>query len=86
MTQRLDEINKRKGQGSRPKLESRHKWAQCPKIKINIVARTKLGVYNTYSFESIIHIDFRYHKIRKYHMLSPTLMLTRVCRSCDDAS
>ena len=23
--------------------------------------------YNTYRFENIIHIDFRYHKTRKYH-------------------
>ena len=41
---------------------------------------------NTYTFENIIHIDFRYHKTRKYHKLSPTLVLTRVCRPCGDAS
>ena len=42
--------------------------------------------YNTYRFENIIHIDFRYHKTKKNHILSPTLGLIRVCRSCGDAS
>ena len=44
MTQRLDKISKN-GHGSRPKFETRHKWARGPKIKINTVAQTKLGVY-----------------------------------------
>ena len=38
---------KRKGQGSRSKLEPCQKWAQGPtKIKIRKVARTKWGVYS----------------------------------------
>ena len=42
--------------------------------------------YNTYTFKNIIRIDFRYYKTKKYHILSLTLVLTRVCRPCDDAS
>ena len=51
MTQRLDKINKQhNGMGSRPKLESHHKWARDPnKMKINIVARTKWGAYRELS-------------------------------------
>ena len=44
MTQRLDK--NKNGQGSRPKFEARHKWAQGPKMKINTIARTKLDVYS----------------------------------------
>ena len=42
--------------------------------------------YNIYTFENIIHIGFEYHKTRKYYILSLTLVLTRVCRPCGDAS
>ena len=36
---------KRKGQGSRPRFETRQKTSPRPKMKIDKVARTKLGVY-----------------------------------------
>ena len=42
MIQRLD----KNGQSSRPKFETRHKQARCPRMKISTVARKKLGVYN----------------------------------------
>ena len=51
----------------------------------NDVRNYQCSFYNTYRFENIIHIGFRYHETKRYHILSLTLILTRVCRPCDDA-
>ena len=51
--------------GSRPKFETRHTWARGPKMKIDKVARTKLGVYN-----DIIETKFHHLLKIKIHLLN----------------
>ena len=42
--------------------------------------------YNSYTFKNIIRIGLRYNKTKKYPILSPTLVLTQVCRSFGNVS
>ena len=62
-------------------------WSSNPSLTTSSQDKTKdhqCSFYNSYTFENIIRIGFRYHKIRKYHILSPTLGLTRVSRPYSD--
>ena len=64
-------------------------WSSNPSLTTSRLDEAKdhqCSFYNTYRFKNIIHIGFRYHKTRKYHILNPTLLLTQIYRPCGDAS